>query len=381
VRRKRRFVDRHPVAQRAIEAETRARRGGRGFYVPSRADAEERVPAGYVLAERGRGEARLLGYAADPPGRGDGRRSRAAVARVLARLYVAHPDDDYIVAGHQRIAELALAEHGVRLSRQSAQRIVAELVAAKVLAVTSKGCSAAVTGGRNHVSVYAAIEPDPALSAELDDDAKALLGALQRRLAALDGHHPVGAVDLDQVEGTHRLEPEAKNRNRRRRERLRPARRQHPERYAPSTGPEALSATLWLLGWLGWAFTDEQARRLAVRLRPFFAAGWSGDAVAVALQRGPDGVRHTTPLQDDAGIRCHEAVLMSRLGYWRSGPDSRPVPPPVASAALPTGPQPRRDRLEQDPPAPAALPTRTSPGAAALAHLAALGLCAGRTRG
>jgi hypothetical protein len=355
-----------PAAGRRISSDAcRLNRNRGGFVLPTPEQVRRRIPYGFVLLERAAGEARLRQWADSPPGRGDGAATRAAVAAQVLVQYAKHPTDDLIVFGHQRLAEQVTAA-GRPVSRQTVQRVVQELVRGGILMVAQPGVSKQITGTRNHVAVYAIIGPDPAFATELDEQGKAQLEALQRRLVDVDGHPPVRQGDLVKVGGEASLDLGEETS-------LRPAVRHRPELFVPrDDARERWAAAGWLLGWLGWLFDDEEHRRLAQNLRPFFAAGWCPDAIAVALQRDPDGALHRTPLQDDALVHDHGALIMHRLKTWR-GPDRRPLPPPAAAHRRRRGPMPAWLAAEQS----AALPTSaglqraTTPPPAARAALTA----------
>lgn len=309
---------------------------------------------------------RLLGWARSKPGRADGRVSRRWVARVLLRQHWHHPGEQTIVAGHQQLADEITRLGGPRLSRQSVQRIVQEMLDDGVLFLAKRGCSAAMTGDRNHVSVYVVAEPDT-----LDEQAQELVDQLAARLV---GHLPEGydsRVELGDSPA-RKAGPIST-------ERSTPLRRAHPEDFETTSPGQRQAAISWLIADFGWRDTPTTRAELGKVCGPFFAAGWSAAAIRAAIDRTPDRRWHDGPLPGWAQrdrrtplqVRNVYAVVTWRLKFWLV--DGRPVAPPLGRR-VPLG-RPRS----------AALPTPwtrepTAPSSDALGYLAALGLRAGSLR-
>lgn len=323
--------------------------------------------------------------------REDGRSTRIAVWRALCDQMA---DDGLVTAGHAQLAARASVHAGRDIARSTAGNHVRALVAVGALLVAQYGASAqALQADRDRAPTYVIIT-----------------GSSGRQAVDEVGHLPGGSARVCTREGTtpHQTatfsrsgpvqpvlaDTSAKSFLGRSSGcspgRIGPARREHPERYAVRTGPERQIAVAWLAGVLGWAhgqrrrFAAITDKELSIVARPWFAAGWSPQAILRALQLQPDGLPWPGPLptpdQRDARsqprIRSLPAVLTARLSAWRD-PLGRPGEPPIPTE------RPRRGRPPVPPagrPAPAGRPGRSDQVEAELAAFRARAAAAAAER-
>jgi hypothetical protein len=389
------------------QARAYARRPGPGRYVV--AELAELVPAGYrpVL-----NHAEALARFSRLPGtawlRSDSHATRWAVWQALLDFA---GEDGLIVVGQHRLAERASHHRGRHVGRSTAQGHLHALVDELALGVMPGASKEALSADRDRASVYVVLAPDvdedpvdahdvpltaeelaevDRLTAALDELAAQRGGGVDELRHLPEGSAPTRTQEITQPRkdahfpssavGSEGAMPATSRKSvlgSLRSELAGPARREHPERYQPRTGPEREIAVAWIAAVMGW--TGKTSRFAALRIEkelhkitsPWFAAGWSPAAIVRAFRVLPDGSAWPGPLptpdQRDSGdqprVRNLWALLTHRLAAWRD-PLGHPIDPPFPIERPPRG-RPRKT------PAPPSSPPPPARAAAVDAELAA----------
>lgn len=367
-------------------ARTHARRPTAGRFV--RPELAELVPAGYQpVLNRAAALNRFQQLPSTAVLRSDSHATRWALWQAL----VDHLDNNtgLAIVGQAQLAQRASQYAGKPIARSTAGNHLRALAAENAISLEPGASKEALNSDRDRAPAYVILTPDDDQAdqeeAPLTADQLAEVDRLAKQLdqmvaAPVDelGHLPERSAHTRKEEITHPRKdahfpssdtpPEATYGTSPRSvlgspptERPGPARREHPERYQPRTGPERAIAVAWISAIMGWAthrrrfaaLTDKELRKIT---GSYFAAGWSPAAIVRAFKVRPDGSTWEGPLptpdQRDAAdqprIRNLWAVLTHRLAAWRD-PLGQPLDPPFPSQLPPRG-RPRKPPTTPPPP-------------------------------